>query len=184
MSSLRRAGEAQQRQEFLAVARILGDAFLQHGAELLPEGLVLRRLVLRQSCEHVEDALGEAALDGLDLLILLQQLARNVERQVGGVDHALDESQVQRQKLLGVVHDEDALDVELKAARGIALHEVERRARGDEQQARVLALALDAVVAPSERRGEVVRDVLIELAVLLVGDLGPGPRPQRLRLIA
>src|SRR6185312_5438673 len=46
-----------------------------------------------------------------------------------------------------------------------------------------LALALDTVVAPGERVGEVVRQMLIELAVLLVADLGAWPCPQRLCLV-
>ena len=39
-------------------------------------------------------------------------------------------------------------------------------------QARVVALALDLVVGPGERLARVVRDVLIELLVLLVRDFG------------
>ncbi len=67
--------------------------------------------------------------------------------------------------------------------RGIALPEVERRAPRKIEQARVLALALDAVVTPGKRIGEVVRQMLVQLAVLLVADLRTRPRPQRLRLI-
>jgi len=63
----------------------------------------------------------EAAIANLDLLVLLQEFARDVQRQVAGIDHALDEAQVQRQELLGVVHDEHAPHVQLKAARGLAL---------------------------------------------------------------
>ena len=43
--------------------------------------------------------------------------------------------------------------------------------------------ALDLVVRIGERRLEVVRDVLVELVVLLFGDLGLRARPQRARLV-
>ena len=170
-----RAREAQQRQDLVAIGGILGEALLQHRAEFLPERAVLLRLVGRQARQQVEHALGQAAADGLDLRILLQQLARDVQRQVVRVDHALDEAQVERQELLGVVHDEDAPHVELQPARRIALPQIERRAAGHVEQARVFALAFDLVVAPGERIGVVVGDVLIELLVLVVRDLGARP---------
>ena len=162
-----RAGEAQQRQQRRPVRGILRQAFLQDRAELLPEGRVFVRLVLREPRQHVEHALGETAPDRLHLRVLLQQLTRDVQRQIARIDHALDESQVQRQELLRIVHDEHTPHIQLQAPRGLLLPQVERRASGDIQQARVLALALHLVVAPGERLGEVVREVLIELLVLL-----------------
>src|SRR5690606_10181802 len=45
------------------------------------------------------------------------------------------------------------------------------------------ALALDPVVRPGQRLAEIVRDVLVELEVLVVGDLAARTRPKRLRLI-
>ena len=57
--------------------------------------------------------------------------------------------------------------------------QIERRPPRNEEQQRVLLLALDLGVRVRERRLEVVRDVLVELGVLLVGDLGLGPGPQR-----
>ena len=85
-------------------------------------------------------------------LRLLQDLARDVERQVVRVDHAADEAQVRRQQLLGVVHDEDAPDVELDAVALLAVPQVERRARRDVEQLRVFLPAFDLGVRPGERR--------------------------------
>ena len=114
---------------------------------------------------------------------LLQDLARDVQRQVVRVDHALDEAQVGRHQLLGVVHDEHALDVQLDAAALVAVPQVERRVRRHVQQLGVFAAALDAVVGVGQRRLEVVRDVLVELVVLLLGDVGLGAGPQRAGLV-
>ena len=83
----------------------------------------------------------------------------------------------------GVVHDEDAPDVELDAVALLALPQVEWRPRRDEEQLRVLLPALDLGVHARQRRLEVVGDVLVELVVLLVGDLRLGPGPQRRGLV-
>src|ERR1017187_767258 len=98
-------------------------------------------------------------------------------------DDALDEAQVQRQELFGIVHDEHAPHIELEPACGLALPQVKRGARRHVQQARVLALALDAIVAPGQRIGVVVRDMAVEVAVFLVLELRARSRPQRLRLV-
>src|ERR1017187_3427344 len=98
-------------------------------------------------------------------------------------DDALDEAQVQRQELFGIVHDEHAPHIELEPACGLALPQVKRGARRHVQQARILALALDAIVAPGQRIGVVVRDMAVEVAVFLVLELPARSRPQRLRLV-
>src|SRR5688572_5198303 len=169
----------QQWQELLAIAMVFGQAFLEDGAELIPEALVLAGVVLGQPGQEVEHAAREGAAHGLDFAVGLQQLARDVEWQVRRVQHALHEAQVQGQELLGVVHDEHAAYVQLQAAGAVALPQVEGRGRRDVDQAGVVALALDAVVRPGQRLALVVRQMPVELDVLLVLDLGPGPRPER-----
>ncbi len=144
---------------------------------------VLVRLVLRDRRQQVEHAARDRAPDGLHFGILLQQLARHIERQVGGIDDALDEAQVQRQELLGVVQDENAFDVQPEPARRRAVIEIEWRLGRQVQERRVLAPAFDLVVAPGERIGGVVRDVAVELAVVGVRQVLPRPCPHRLRLI-
>jgi hypothetical protein len=59
----------------------------------------------------------------------------------------------------------------------LAVPDVERRARGDEEQLRELLASLDLRVRVGERRLEVVRDVLVAFVVLLFGDLRFRPRP-------
>ncbi len=65
----------------------------------------------------------------------------------------------------------------------LAVPEVERRHRRNVQQHRVLGPALDARVHVRERRLPVVRDVAVELLVLLRRDVLLRPRPQRRRLV-
>ena len=120
-----RAGKAQQRQDAFAIGRVFAGAFFEHLAELFPERLIFFGLVFGQTCDQVQTALGQSAAHGLNFRIFLQQLARDVQRQIAGIEHALDEAQVQRQELLGVVHDEHAAHMQLQTARGLALPQVE-----------------------------------------------------------
>ncbi len=161
-------GETQQTGDLLLVGEVFCRAFLEHLAELRPELLVVLRLVLGQLFQHVQHALGQRRLHRVDYRILLQDLARNVERQVIGVHHTLDETQVQRQELVGLIHDEHALNVELEALGRFAMVQIERRATRHVEQRGVLQLALDLVVAPGQRVVEVVSDVLVELLIFLV----------------
>ena len=116
--------------------------------------------------------------------VLLQQLARDVQRQITGVDDALDEAQVQRQELLGVVHDEHAPHVQLQARA--------RRRGATGRTARAPARTAGSCIRACPRRGcgsrpagrsESWATCSVELAVFLVRDLGAGPRPQRLGLV-
>ena len=61
--------------------------------------------------------------------------------------------------------------------------QVERRMRRNVEQLRVFLPSLDARVSPRERIVEIVADVLVELLVLVVGDLALRPCPQRGRLV-
>ena len=174
-------GEPQELRDALSVREILAHAFLHDAPEFLPETRVFVFLVLGEILEQAEDALGVAGADRLDVAALLQDLARDVERQVVRIDHAAHEAQIRGQQLLGVVHDEHAPHVELQAAALVPVPQVEGRTRRDVEKLHVLLAAFDAVVAPGERRLRVVGDVLVELLILLLGDLRFRARPQGAR---
>ena len=171
-------GKAQQPGDFLAVAEVFCRAFFQNGAELVPEALVFITLFLGQLRQHVQHPLGHGSADALHSAVVLQDFPRYVQGQVVGIDHTLGKTQVQRQELLGVVHDEYALNIQLQATGCFAVIQVKRRTLRDIQQAGVVQLAFHLVVGPGERVFEVVGDVLVELFVLFVLDLGAGQRPQ------
>merc|ERR1711939_1271774 len=67
--------------------------------------------VLLDLAKELDALLDNVLLDHLEDLVLLQRLARDVERQVLRVDDALDKGQPLRDEVLAVVHDEDAADV-------------------------------------------------------------------------
>ena len=61
--------------------------------------------------QHPEDFLHRAGPHGVDLLVLLQDLPGDVQRQIAGVDYAAHEAQVRRHELLRIIHDEHAAHV-------------------------------------------------------------------------
>ena len=122
--------------------------------------------------------------DRLDLLVLLEHLARDVEREILRVDDAAHEAQPLGQQLAALVHDEDAAHVELDAVvRAFAVVEVEGRLARHVEQGLRLEGALDRRADPEHRVLEVVGDVLVELVELALFDLGLGPRPDRLHRV-
>ena len=88
-----------------------------------------------RSSSRPSTRLTDAARIVCDVARLLQDLARDVQRQVVRVDDAADEAQVRRHQLLGIVHDEDAAHVQLDAVPVVAVPEVEWRALRDEEAA-------------------------------------------------
>ena len=126
-----------------------------------------------------ENLLDARGADAGEHAVLLQDFAADVERKVFAVDDAANEAQILRQKLLGVVHDEDALDVELYAALVFGLVEIERSLGGNVEERGVLQAAFGPGVEPEERIFPVAGDGLVQLLVVLVLEFALGPAPQR-----
>ena len=172
--------ERTDRQERVPVVCVLEQALFEDPAELRPHGVVLLAVIGPHVLDRRENFLGQPPPDGLDLPVLLQDLARDVERQVLCIDEPLDETQVLGHQLFAVVHDEHALDVELDAGAAFAHEQVERCRGRDEEQGLVLEGALGLHRDDLERLVPRVADVPVEVRVLLVGHLRPGSGPQRL----
>jgi hypothetical protein len=111
----------------------------------------------------------------------LEDLAGDVEREVVGGHHAADEAQGGRQEIAPVVHDENALDVEREApVAAVAVVQVEGRLGRDVQERARLEASLDVHAEVLQRVVPVMAYVLVELPVLLLGDLVLAARPDRL----
>ncbi len=124
-----------------------------------------------------EDLFDAGGLDAGEHLVLLQDLAGDVEREVFGVDNAADEAKILRKQVLGVVHDEDALDVKFDSALVVGLVKIERSLRGNVEKSGVLECAFGAGVEPEERIFPVAGDGLVEFLIVFVGELGLGASP-------
>ena len=123
-----------------AVGGALVDTKLDALAKLLVELLVVVRLLGNLS-EHLQALLDQVLLDDAKNLVLLETLTGDVERQIRGVDHTLDEVQPLRHELIAVVHDEDAARIQLDVVALLLGHEeVERSTTRDEQQGAELRL--------------------------------------------
>src|SRR5580658_4927249 len=179
----RRLGDDEVEELVLVLDVEAEKPFFEHRTELRPELEVLLRALLLHLLEHREHTLDELLADDLDLPIFLQDLARDVQRQVVRVDHPLDEAHVLREQFLALVHDENAFDVERDAALHLRAVEIERRLRGDVEQ----RVRFDGALHPdrnrAERLGPVVRDVAVELPVLALRYFGFGAIPDRLHRI-
>ena len=176
-------GKAAQSAEAFLVVLILAQAFLEHLTKLLPEFGIVLGTIAGEVFQHAQHLLRAAFADRLDVTAFLENFTRDIERQVVGIDHPAHEAQIHRHELLGVIHDEHALDVELDATTLVAVPQVKGRVPGHKQQLGVLAAAFHPAVRPGERILEIMRHVFVELAVLLVGDVRLGTRPQGTGLV-
>mmetsp|Transcript_12088 Transcript_12088/g.44852 ORF Transcript_12088/g.44852 Transcript_12088/m.44852 type:complete len:289 (-) Transcript_12088:492-1358(-) len=105
--------------------------------------------------------------------MLLEGLSGDVQREVIAVHHTLDEVEVLRQQLLEVVADEHLAHVEPQSGviGVVVVVHARRRGSGNVQDGAELDLALGFEVRPSQRLVVVVADALVEVLVLLIGDV-------------
>jgi hypothetical protein len=84
-------------------------------------------LVLRNLTEKSQAFLDDVLAYNFEDLILLECLARDVEKEILRVDDTLDEVQIFQNKVLAVVYDENAADIKLDVvAFLLCLEEIER----------------------------------------------------------
>lgn len=126
-------GGRHQLQQGLGVVGVLEQALLQCPAELGPNLRVALGVLGLHVLECAEDLLDQASAYALDLAVVLEELAGDVQRQVVGVHDALHEAQVVGHERFAVVHDEHPLDVQLHAGLGLAGVQVEGGLFGDEE---------------------------------------------------
>jgi hypothetical protein len=97
----------------------------EHFVKLLEVVLVLGNLA-----EEIHALLDNVLADNFEDLVLLEGSTGDVEREILGVDDALNEVEVFGDDILAVVHDEDATNVELDVvALLLGLEEVEGRTK-------------------------------------------------------
>ena len=175
--------KTQQFGDRFLVSEIFRRTFFQYQAKLLPEGLVFVRVVFRQFFQHLQHTLGQRIAQVTRYRAVLEDFTGNVQRQIAGVNQTTHEAQIVRHELFCVVHDEHTLDVQFQAVFMITVPHIPRSLGRDVQQAGVLLLTFNAVVAPGQRIIKVVGDVFVELFVLFIGDFRLVTSPQRLRFV-
>ena len=154
-------------------------AILNLAAEGCPELVVILRLILLHLEQLALDLLFQTLRDSLEVAVVLEHFAGDVERQVCGVYHAADKAEVVRQQIGTLVHDEHAVGVELKTLfiiLGIIVH---RSVRRDKQHRGVGHCTLNARMDVTKRRLIVKKLLRIEIVVVLVLQLLLGFLPDR-----
>ena len=108
-------------------------------------------------------------MDQLELVVLLQHLAADVQAQILTVHNALDEAEVIRQQVGALLHNEHAGCVQGQALFIILGVEVVGTVAGHEQQGIIICSALGAADDDAGGVGIIAKLFLIEVRVLLVG---------------
>ena len=108
---------------------------------------------------------------------MLEHLAGDVQREVGGIHDAAHEIEALGQQVGALFHYHDAGAVELEARLVVGAHEVEQLAARDEEQGLVADLALGVDADDGGGVGRVVEFLLVEGHTVLVRDLGLGALP-------
>merc|ERR1719336_660345 len=169
--------------QLLPVGGVLVDAQLEVLAELLVKFLEVV-LVLGHLLNQLENLLHKVLPDDLEDLVLLKHFSGDVEGQILGVNHSLNEVEVLGNELLAVVHDEDPPHVQLDVVLALlVLEEIERCSLGDEEERSELQLTLHGEVLDSQMLLPVVGERFVELSVLLAGDVIGSPSPDGLGLV-
>ena len=174
---LRGVEQQQLAQKVLVAAVLVAHAALEMHAVVFVELLVFGPVLAHEFLELALDALLDVLAHDLELAVVLEDLARDVEREVGGVHDALDELKVVVHELVALLHDHHAVGVERDAALGLAVELAAVLLAGDEEHGLVAdrALGVDA----HEHAG--VLDVVVLLLVpgdaVVVRDLALGALP-------
>ena len=113
--------KTQQLRHPFPIAEVLRGPLFQYFTKVLPERLVVLRVGFGHLGQQIEHPFGQGVANGRDAFVLLQQFTRHVQRQVVGIDYPFHEAQIHRQKLLGLVQDENPLHVQLQPARRISV---------------------------------------------------------------
>ena len=147
------------------------SAELDLAAELLPECLVLFAVVDQHGMQLVLDLLFQCIVDQLELVVLLQHLAADVQAQILAVHNALDEAEVIGQQVCALFHDEHAGCVQSQTLLILLGVEIIGAMAGHEQQGVVVGGALGAAHDDACGVRIIVELILVEAGVFLVGDL-------------
>ena len=170
--------EAGDLEQAVAAFRVLVQAFLDDRAEMLPDLGELLGLGFGELAELLHHAVGHAFADCREHVALLDQLARDIERQIGAVDHKADETQPAG-KEVGVLGDQHAAHIKLVAPLSRRVEQVERPRAGHEGEHRIFVPALGAPMQGQRGLVELAGQAAIEFRVFFGRHLGLGLRPDR-----
>ena len=145
---------------------------------MLPDLGEFFRLGFGELAELLHHAIGYALADRREHVALLDQFARDIERQIGAVDHEADETQPAR-KDVGVLRDQHAAHIKLVAPLTRRIEQVERARAWNEGEDRIFVPPLGAPMQGERRLVELAGKAAVEFGILLLRHLGFGLGPDR-----
>jgi len=147
------------------------DAELETTTKVIEERIVRLAIIVAHVAELGVNLLLHATGDGTELRVLLQGLARDVERDVGAVHDPAHEVVVVGQEVGALLLDEDVGGVEREPLLVVLAVEVEGLGTRDEEERIVAERTLGMKREGTCRRLEVMEGGLVELVVVLLLDL-------------
>ena len=138
-------------------------------AELLPELLVLRTVVVQHGVQLVLDLLFQCVMDQLQLAVLLQHLTADIQAQILTVHNAFYKAEVIRQQVSALFHNEHTGSVQRQTLLVVLGVEVVGAVAGHEQQGIVVGGTLGAAHDDPGGVSVITELILVEAVVLLIG---------------
>ena len=138
-------------------------------AELLPELLVLRTVVVQHGVQLVLDLLFQCVMDQLQLAVLLQHLTADIQAQILTVHNAFYKAEVIRQQVGTLFHNEHTGSVQRQTLLVVLGVEVVGAVAGHEQQGIVVGGTLGAAHDDPGGVSVITELILVEAVVLLIG---------------
>ncbi len=172
--------EAEELNDLVLVGVVEGGAFFQEDAEFVVKLVVGVGAVLGFFGEELDEAFGDNLVQLFDEGAVLHGLARDVERKVFAIDYALEEAEPFGEEVLGFGIDEDLAAVERDGGFEAGHAELLGVVLGNEEEGVDLERSVGREVETQAGLVVGVRLELVELGVLLVGDLGLGAKPDGL----
>ena len=145
---------------------------------MLPDLGEFLGLGVGELAELLHHAVGHALADRREHVALLDQLARDIERQIGAVDHEAHETQPAGQDV-GVLGDQHAAHIKLVAPFARRIEQIERARAGNEGEDSIFVAALGAPVEGQSGLVELAGKAPIKFGVFLGRHLGFGVGPDR-----
>ena len=146
-----RARKSKKLSNGFSVARIFRDAFFEHPAEFFPERLVFFRILTGDSLQFIQQFSCCTCPNPFNLLVLLQKLAGHIQRKIIRVDYTSNKSKIARQKIFGVIHDEDSPNIQFDSLLAVNVKQIEWSLRRNVKQRRIFQSSFDSIVQPDQR---------------------------------
>src|SRR5690606_8303452 len=151
--------------------------FFQNWAESLEKCLVPLGITRGEGFELRQNPARNRILDLREDWVLLQHLARDIERQILAIDYAADEAEISRQQPR-IVSDEDSTNIKLYASFPVRVEKIVRPQLGHEEQHGIGLAPFGLVVNGQRRLVDGICQRAKSLRVLLGLNLALRPMPQ------